>query len=66
MTADQSLNAPCPKCRNDMVYVTALPHKSSPQMRRTMFLCATCNQTKSYMLSAAMAEAFAGAAAPPS
>ena len=55
----QDLTAPCPKCRADMVYVTALPHPYAPEMRRTVFLCAPCNQTRNYSLSAAMAEAYA-------
>jgi hypothetical protein len=46
-----------------MVYVTAVPHKAAPDMRRAIFLCAPCNQTKTYMLSAAVAEAYANAAA---
>jgi len=60
----QDLTAPCPKCRADMVYVTALPHPYAPEMRRTVFLCASCNQTRNYSLSAAMAEAYAALFAP--
>ncbi len=48
-----------------MVYVTALPHPYAPEMRRTVFLCAPCNQTRNYSLSAAMAEAYAVLFAPP-
>jgi hypothetical protein len=55
----KDLTAPCPKCRVAMVYVTALPHPQAPEMRRTVFLCAACNQTRNYSLSAAMAEAYA-------
>jgi C4-type Zn-finger protein len=62
--AAQDLTAPCPKCRADMVYVTALPHPYAPEMRRTVFLCAPCNQTRNYSLSAAMAEAYATLFAP--
>ena len=62
--AAQDLTAPCPKCRADMVYVTALPHPYAPEMRRTVFLCASCNQTRNYSLSAAMAEAYAALFAP--
>ena len=61
----QDLTAPCPKCRADMVYVTALPHPYAPEMRRTVFLCAPCNQTRNYSLSAAMAEAYAALFPPP-
>ncbi|MFY9762707.1 MAG: hypothetical protein WBC94_07765 [Xanthobacteraceae bacterium] len=60
----QDLTAPCPKCRASMVYVTALPHPYAPEMRRTVFLCAPCNQTRNYSLSAAMAEAYAALFAP--
>jgi hypothetical protein len=42
-----------------MAYVTALPHPQAPEMRRTVFLCVACNQTRNYSLSAAMAEAYA-------
>jgi hypothetical protein len=61
MTADRFIKAPCPKCRNDMIYVTAMPHKTAPQMQQTTFVCYSCNQTKTYMLSTAMAEAYAAA-----
>jgi hypothetical protein len=57
--AAKDLTAPCPKCRAAMVYVTALPHPYAPAMRRTVFLCAACNQTRNYSLSATMAEAYA-------
>jgi len=62
----KDMSAPCPKCRAAMVYVTALPHPHAPKMRRTVFLCAPCNQTRNYSLSAAMAEAYAVLLAPPS
>jgi hypothetical protein len=62
----KDMSAPCPKCRAAMVYVTALPHPYSPDMRRTVFLCTPCNQTRNYSLSAAMAEAYAVLLAPPS
>lgn len=55
----KDMSAPCPKCRADMVYVTALPHPQAPEMRRTVFLCSPCNRTRNYSLSAAMAEAYA-------
>jgi hypothetical protein len=56
------LKAPCPKCHNEMVYVTHLPHPLAPQMQRTTFLCVRCNQTRSYALSAKMAAAYAALA----
>ena len=62
--AAKDLTAPCPKCRAAMVYVTALQHPYAPEMRRTVFLCTPCNQTRNYSLSAAMAEAYAALFAP--
>lgn len=55
--------APCPRCRNEMAFVTAMPHKTAAQMFRTIFLCKACNQTNTYTLSAAMADAYANTAA---
>lgn len=55
----QNMSAPCPKCRAVMIYVAALPHPHAPAMRRTVFMCSACNQTRNYSLSAAMAEAYA-------
>lgn len=44
--------APCPKCGTTMVLATITPHPVAPQMQRQRhtFLCAKCNQTKTYML----------------
>ena len=42
--------APCPKCATTMVLAAITPHPIVPQMKRHTFLCATCNQTKTYML----------------
>jgi hypothetical protein len=39
-----------------MVYFTSIPHRG---MQRTTFVCYTCRQTRSYMLSAAMADDYA-------
>jgi hypothetical protein len=47
-----------------MIYVTALPHPTSRDLLRTTFVCQTCNQTRSYMLAAAMVEIYALDAAP--
>jgi hypothetical protein len=44
--------APCPKCGSGMVLAAITPHPISPQMERHTYLCATCNQTKTYMLPA--------------
>ena len=65
MISNQPLKAPCYKCQTDMVYVTSLPHPRAPNaMQRTTFVCYGCNQTRSYSLSKAMAEAYADASAP--
>jgi len=61
MTMDQPPKALCPKCRNAMIYVTAMPHRTAHEMRRTTFVCYTCRQTRNYMLSALMADAYAAA-----
>ena len=61
----KDMSAPCPKCRGGMIYVTALPHPHAPAMRRTVFLCTPCNRTRNYMLSVAMAEAYAALFPPP-
>ena len=43
-----------------MTYVAAIPHQASRAMLRTTFLCSTCNQIRSYMLSAALAGVYMG------
>lgn len=55
----KDMSAPCPKCRTAMSFVVALPHPHAPAMRRTVFVCAACNQTRTYSLSGAMADAYA-------
>jgi hypothetical protein len=42
--------APCPKCRTDMVLAIITPHPVAPQLGRHTYLCAKCNQTKTYIL----------------
>ena len=64
MAQDQAMTAPCPKCRTEMICVTTMPHPRAPEMQRTTFACYGCNQTRSYSLSATMAEAYAAACAP--
>jgi C4-type Zn-finger protein len=59
MTTDYAMTASCPKCHHEMTYVTSVPHPKAPQMQRTTFVCYRCNQTRSYILSAAMAHAYA-------
>ena len=44
--------APCPKCGTAMVLAAVTPHPIAAKMERHTFLCATCNQTKTYMLPA--------------
>lgn len=61
----KDMSAPCPRCRAGMAFVTALPHPHAPNMRRTVFLCAPCNRTRNYSLSAAMAETYAAMFPPP-
>jgi hypothetical protein len=61
----KDMSAPCPRCRYAMIFVAALPHPHAPDMRRTVFLCAPCNQTRNYSLSAAMAESYAALFSPP-
>jgi hypothetical protein len=58
---DQPANAACPKCHTEMRYVTAVSHPNAPDMQRTTFVCYTCNQTRTYMLSTVMAGAHASA-----
>jgi len=42
-----------------MIYVAALPHPSAPSMRKTTFVCRSCNRTWTYSLSPDMAERYA-------
>jgi hypothetical protein len=42
--------APCPRCRSDMVLAAITPHPMSSQLARHTYLCAPCNQTKTYVL----------------
>src|ERR1700692_1774742 len=64
MSEDQDLTALCPKCGEQLTYVTSVPHPKSPAMQRTTFVCYPCNRTWSYALAPAMAEAYAASAAP--
>jgi hypothetical protein len=54
-----ALSAPCPKCRVEMIYVTALPHPKASGMQKATFVCYGCNQTRSYVLSIDMAKLYA-------
>jgi hypothetical protein len=42
--------APCPKCRKDMALAVVMPHPVAHQLARHTYLCANCNQTKTYIL----------------
>jgi hypothetical protein len=56
MTAAANV-ASCPKCRAGMTHVAVTPHPIVPGMQRNTFVCYACNQTRTYMLPAAAAEA---------
>jgi transposase-like protein len=60
MTADEPIEkVVCPKCHGEMIFVTAVPHRSAPQMQQTIFVCYPCNRTWSYALSSEMAANYA-------
>ena len=61
MAQDQTTQAICHKCGNLLDYVIAMPHQTARHMRRTTFVCYTCHQTRSYVLSSRMADAYAAA-----
>lgn len=42
--------APCPVCTTDMVLAAITPHPVAQQLARHTYLCAKCNQTKTYIL----------------
>lgn len=44
--------APCPKCATSMVLAFIAPHPMNARMEKHTFLCAKCNQTRSYVLPA--------------
>ena len=44
---------PCPKCASGMVLAAITPHPKNNQMDRHTYLCAICNQTRTYVLPAA-------------
>jgi hypothetical protein len=49
-TATSATTAPCPKCRTGMVLAVVIPHPVASQLARHTYLCANCNQTKTYIL----------------
>ena len=50
MAATNAQAAPCPKCDTDMVLAAITPHPVALQLARHTYLCAKCNQTKTYIL----------------
>ena len=48
--ATKEATAPCPKCGTDMLLAVITPHPLSVQLARHTYLCAQCNQTKTYIL----------------
>jgi len=48
--ATTEATAPCPACHSDMVLAVVTPHPVAPQLGRHTYLCAKCNQTKTYIL----------------
>ena len=49
--ATNEQTASCPKCDTNMVLAVITAHPLSVQLARHTYLCAKCNQTKSYFLS---------------
>ncbi len=43
---------PCPKCGVVMQLAAVIPHTTDRRMAKHTYLCATCNQTRTYMLPA--------------
>jgi C4-type Zn-finger protein len=43
---------PCPKCSTHMALAAVIPHPVNTGIMRHTFVCAPCNQTRSYMLPA--------------
>ena len=48
----EGTTAPCPKCATSMVLAVITPHPANARMEKHTFLCAKCNQTRSYALPA--------------
>lgn len=66
MVEDSKMTALCPKCGQQLIYVTSIPYPEAPGMQRTTFVCYPCNRTWNYSLSPAMAAEYAAADAPES
>jgi hypothetical protein len=65
LSATAETTAPCPKCRTDMVLAVIVPHPVAPQLGKHTYLCARCNQTKTYILPTDSAQAEVDHSAPP-
>ena len=50
LEAATQMTAPCPKCHTDMALAVITPHPVAPQLGKHTYLCAKCNQTKTYIL----------------
>ncbi|MSO67940.1 MAG: DUF2336 domain-containing protein [Pseudolabrys sp.] len=48
----ECVTAPCPKCATSMVLAFIVPHPMNTRMEKYTYLCAKCNQTRSYALPA--------------
>lgn len=63
--ATSETTAPCPRCRKDMALAVVIPHPISPELARHTYLCAECNQTKTYILPVGPPADRAGASGDP-
>ena len=50
----EAARQPCPKCGVLMELAAVTLHATDQRMAKHTFLCAPCNQTRNYMLPAAM------------
>jgi hypothetical protein len=48
--AIKETTAPCPRCQTVMTLAVVIPHPVAPLLARHTYLCARCNQTKTYIL----------------
>jgi len=40
----------CPKCGTELILAAIVPHTINARMERHTFVCAKCNQTRTYIL----------------
>jgi predicted RNA-binding Zn-ribbon protein involved in translation (DUF1610 family) len=50
--ANEADRVPCPKCGVVMQLAAVIPHATDRRMAKHTYLCASCNQTRNYMLPA--------------